>query len=159
MPSTRVGDAVRVEAAVREAYAVGADHRVEDLCCPVDYDPRYLEAIPDEHDPGVSGLGIARARSLRTSRQELAEHRDFGSWCRGVRRPARDADQHTRGFHLYLGRMAQRFWSMSRHRCDRVHAVSRSRPDFDAYSLPTEAGDYFEYADRIGGRIRPGRHR
>ena len=38
----------RVEAAVREAYAVGADHRVEDLCCPVDYDPRYLEAIPAE---------------------------------------------------------------------------------------------------------------
>ena len=38
----------RVEAAVREAYAVGAHHRVEDLCCPVDYDPRYLEAIPDE---------------------------------------------------------------------------------------------------------------
>jgi len=42
MPSTSV------EAAVRDAYAVGAEHRVEDLCCPVDYDPRYLEAIPDE---------------------------------------------------------------------------------------------------------------
>jgi ubiquinone/menaquinone biosynthesis C-methylase UbiE len=38
----------RVEAAVREAYAVGADHRVEELCCPVDYDLRYLEAIPGE---------------------------------------------------------------------------------------------------------------
>ena len=42
MPSTGV------EEAVREAYAVGADYHVEDLCCPVDYDPLYLEAIPDE---------------------------------------------------------------------------------------------------------------
>jgi arsenite methyltransferase len=42
MPSTPV------EATVRETYAIGADHPVEDLCCPVDYDPRYLEVIPDE---------------------------------------------------------------------------------------------------------------
>ena len=38
----------QVEAAVKDTYAVGADHRVEDLCCPVDYDPHYLRAIPDE---------------------------------------------------------------------------------------------------------------
>jgi arsenite methyltransferase len=39
---------LHVESAVKEAYANGAEQRVEELCCPVDYDPRYLEAIPDE---------------------------------------------------------------------------------------------------------------
>jgi arsenite methyltransferase len=37
-----------VEDVVRERYRQGARERVADLCCPVDYDPRYLAAIPDE---------------------------------------------------------------------------------------------------------------
>lgn len=37
-----------LEDAVRDTYAQGAHARVDDLCCPVDYDPRYLEIIPDE---------------------------------------------------------------------------------------------------------------
>ena len=37
-----------VETIVRERYGQGAKERVADLCCPVDYDPRYLAAIPDE---------------------------------------------------------------------------------------------------------------
>ncbi|MFQ5537362.1 MAG: methyltransferase domain-containing protein [Gemmatimonadota bacterium] len=37
-----------VEAAVRSTYRQGAEERVDALCCPVDYDPRYLEVIPDE---------------------------------------------------------------------------------------------------------------
>lgn len=37
-----------VESAVRDRYGEGARQRVQDLCCPVDYDPRYLEAIPEE---------------------------------------------------------------------------------------------------------------
>lgn len=37
-----------VEAVVRERYRRGARAREAELCCPVDYDPRYLEAIPDE---------------------------------------------------------------------------------------------------------------
>jgi SAM-dependent methyltransferase len=37
-----------VEASVRERYAEGASRPVAELCCPVDYDPRYLEAIPTE---------------------------------------------------------------------------------------------------------------
>lgn len=37
-----------LETAVRHAYSEGAQRRVEELCCPVDYDPRLLEAIPDE---------------------------------------------------------------------------------------------------------------
>ncbi|HEX9671193.1 MAG TPA: methyltransferase domain-containing protein [Thermoanaerobaculia bacterium] len=37
-----------VEAAVQERYREGARARVADLCCPVDYDPAYLAAIPDE---------------------------------------------------------------------------------------------------------------
>ena len=36
------------ERAVKERYGEGAQARVADLCCPVDYDPRYLEVIPRE---------------------------------------------------------------------------------------------------------------
>ncbi len=37
-----------VEKTVRERYARGAQERAPALCCPVDYDPRYLEVIPQE---------------------------------------------------------------------------------------------------------------
>jgi SAM-dependent methyltransferase len=37
-----------VETVVRERYGQGAREQVAELCCPVDYDPRYLEAIPEE---------------------------------------------------------------------------------------------------------------
>ena len=37
-----------VEATVRQRYAHGASTSVAELCCPVEYDPRYLEAIPSE---------------------------------------------------------------------------------------------------------------
>lgn len=40
--------AMVVENIVRERYQQGAQQRVADLCCPVDYDPRYLAVIPDE---------------------------------------------------------------------------------------------------------------
>ena len=36
------------DAAVRERYAAAAQVREAALCCPVDYDPRYLEIIPPE---------------------------------------------------------------------------------------------------------------
>ena len=36
------------EQAVRERYAAAAQVREAALCCPVDYDPRWLEAIPPE---------------------------------------------------------------------------------------------------------------
>ncbi|MEO6194185.1 MAG: methyltransferase domain-containing protein [Thermoanaerobaculia bacterium] len=39
---------MEVESVVRERYRQGAEERVADLCCPVDYDPRYLAAIPEE---------------------------------------------------------------------------------------------------------------
>ena len=39
---------VDVEESVRDRYAAGAAAREEDLCCPTDYDPRYLTAIPAE---------------------------------------------------------------------------------------------------------------
>jgi SAM-dependent methyltransferase len=38
----------KVEKNVRERYSAGAQTRVAELCCPVDYDPRYLEVIPAE---------------------------------------------------------------------------------------------------------------
>lgn len=40
--------ALDVEQAVRDRYRDGAQRQVAELCCPVDYDPRLLEAIPEE---------------------------------------------------------------------------------------------------------------
>jgi SAM-dependent methyltransferase len=37
-----------IERSVRERYREGARRPVAELCCPVDYDPRLLEAIPPE---------------------------------------------------------------------------------------------------------------
>ncbi|MEZ4216109.1 MAG: methyltransferase domain-containing protein [Myxococcota bacterium] len=48
---TAAGDAVRptaVEDAVRDRYAAAARVREAALCCPVDYDPRWLAVVPDE---------------------------------------------------------------------------------------------------------------
>ncbi len=36
------------EASVRERYAAGAEQREQALCCPVNYDQKYLEIIPQE---------------------------------------------------------------------------------------------------------------
>lgn len=43
MPKT-----LAVEDVVKDRYRQGAQERVVDLCCPVDYDPRYLKVIPEE---------------------------------------------------------------------------------------------------------------
>jgi len=40
--------ALDVERAVRERYEAAANEREAALCCPIDYDPRYLEVIPQE---------------------------------------------------------------------------------------------------------------
>jgi arsenite methyltransferase len=37
-----------VESAVKQRYAAGATAREAELCCPVEYDPRYLDVIPQE---------------------------------------------------------------------------------------------------------------
>lgn len=39
---------MNVETVVKERYAEGAHTQVVDLCCPVSYDPKYLEVIPKE---------------------------------------------------------------------------------------------------------------
>ncbi len=39
---------ISVTQAVKNRYGAGAEAREQALCCAVDYDPRYLEAIPDE---------------------------------------------------------------------------------------------------------------
>ena len=36
------------EDAVRERYSTAASRKEAALCCPVSYEPRYLEAIPRE---------------------------------------------------------------------------------------------------------------
>jgi arsenite methyltransferase len=40
--------ALDVETAVRQRYSLGAKGVQADLCCPTSYDPKYLEAIPQE---------------------------------------------------------------------------------------------------------------
>jgi len=42
------GAALNIESAVRARYSQGAQAREATLCCPVDYDPRQLEIIPQE---------------------------------------------------------------------------------------------------------------
>lgn len=42
------GGPLDVESAVRERYSAAARESEQALCCPVDYDARYLEVIPDE---------------------------------------------------------------------------------------------------------------
>ena len=41
-------EARSVEEIVRERYSAGARKREEALCCPVEYDPKYLKIIPKE---------------------------------------------------------------------------------------------------------------
>lgn len=63
-----------VEASVRERYAQGAQEKVAALCCPVDYDPRYLAAIPAEVLERDYGCGDP-SRHLRAGETVL----DLGS--------------------------------------------------------------------------------
>jgi SAM-dependent methyltransferase len=46
--STAAAQPLDVERAVRERYGDAAQEREAALCCPIDYDPRYLAAIPPE---------------------------------------------------------------------------------------------------------------
>ena len=39
---------IRTESNVKDRYAAGAQAREAELCCPVDYDPKFLEVIPKE---------------------------------------------------------------------------------------------------------------
>lgn len=43
-----MAEARKIETIVRERYAAGARERVEKLCCPVEYDSKYLNLIPRE---------------------------------------------------------------------------------------------------------------
>ena len=45
------------ETAVQNRYATAAQDLAPALCCPADYDPRYLEIIPDEIT-GCDGVTI-----------------------------------------------------------------------------------------------------
>jgi SAM-dependent methyltransferase len=65
---------MEVESIVRERYRQGAQERVADLCCPVDYDPRYLAAIPAEVLERDYGCGDP-SRHLRAGETVL----DLGS--------------------------------------------------------------------------------
>ena len=62
------------ESAVRERYAAGASRTEDALCCPVSYDPRYLQAIPGEVLERDYGCGDP-TRHLRSGEAVL----DLGS--------------------------------------------------------------------------------
>ena len=66
----------KVERIVKDRYAQGAEDRQADLCCPVDYDPRFLEAIPAEVLERDYGCGDP-SRHLRQGETVL----DLGSGC------------------------------------------------------------------------------
>ncbi len=63
-----------VDRAVRERYAESARAAEPELCCPVDYDPRYLDVIPDEVVERDYGCGDP-SRHLREGETVL----DLGS--------------------------------------------------------------------------------
>jgi arsenite methyltransferase len=65
---------LEVEKVVRERYSQGAVQRQDALCCPVDYDPRYLDAIPQEVLERDYGCGDP-TRDIRPGEQVL----DLGS--------------------------------------------------------------------------------
>ena len=68
-----VGDVERI---VKNRYAAGAEKLSPDLCCPVDYDPRYLKVIPDEVLERDYGCGDP-SRHLHSGETVL----DLGSGC------------------------------------------------------------------------------
>jgi hypothetical protein len=45
---TRSQPPLDVEEAVRERYRAAAREKQSALCCPVAYDPKYLEVVPQE---------------------------------------------------------------------------------------------------------------
>ena len=47
MESKSLHETLDVERAVRERYTKGALAREAALCCPVEYDPRFLKVIPE----------------------------------------------------------------------------------------------------------------
>lgn len=52
-----MGSVIDIERAVRERYDQAAQDRESELCCPVDYDPRFLNVIPDEIKERDYGCG------------------------------------------------------------------------------------------------------
>lgn len=62
------------EAAVRKRYSGAAQEREAALCCPVDYDAKYLQAIPSEVIERDYGCGDAAARG----KFALSPHRSLG---------------------------------------------------------------------------------
>ena len=52
-----MGSVIDIERAVRERYAQAAQDRQSELCCPIDYDPRFLSIIPDEIKERDYGCG------------------------------------------------------------------------------------------------------
>lgn len=48
VPEQLDGSTTQVRAAVSSRYAEGAQAKVDELCCPVNYESRYLEALPAE---------------------------------------------------------------------------------------------------------------
>src|SRR5260370_8903180 len=72
--------ALNVEEAVRRRYADGAKKVERELCCPTSYDPKLLEAIPDEVLACDYGWGDP-SRYLKTGDTVLDLGSGWGKVC------------------------------------------------------------------------------
>ena len=88
--------------AVKNRYAQAAHKREEALCCPVDYDPKYLKIIPDEVIERDYGCGDPSAYVREGDTVVLA----YGAANRDARKfpdaDTYDIDRNPRG-HLGFG--------------------------------------------------------
>jgi SAM-dependent methyltransferase len=57
LKAKKMNDTLDFERAVAERYSEAARKREADLCCPVEYDPRYLAVIPGEIKERDYGCG------------------------------------------------------------------------------------------------------
>ncbi len=76
---------LKAEVAVRERYAAGAQASEAKLCCPVDYDPEYLTAIPQEVIDRDYGCGDP-SKYLREGETVLDLGSGTGKICLSPRR-------------------------------------------------------------------------
>jgi ubiquinone/menaquinone biosynthesis C-methylase UbiE len=75
-----MAEARKIETIVRERYAAGARERAEKLCCPVEYDSKYLNPIPQEVIERDYGCGDP-SRYLREGETVLDLGSGSGKTC------------------------------------------------------------------------------
>ena len=76
---------LNIDEVVRQRYEAGAVARQDSLCCPVSYDPRYLEVIPREVIERDYGCGYSTPYlQPGDTVLDLGERRRQDVFCRGA---------------------------------------------------------------------------